>query len=158
MNNVERAVDLFANGMICSQAVLTVFGEPYGLDLDLVTKLGRPLGGGMGHSGLTCGAITAAVLILGLEKDHPDESEARKVSFHNVQQLFKRFEALHGSTECRHLLAADWSTEEGTNKIRRENLVSKLCPAFVKDASMILEELLISECEPIGKTASCCAR
>jgi C_GCAxxG_C_C family probable redox protein len=158
MNNIERTVDLFSNGMICAQAVLTVFGEPHGLDLDMVTKLGRPLGGGMGHAGLTCGAISAAVLILGLEKDHPDESEARKVSFQHVQQLFRRFKELHSSTECKDLLGADWSTEEGTNKIREENLVTKLCPTFVRDAATILEDLLDSGCEPMSKAGACCGR
>lgn len=156
MNNVERSVDLFAQGMTCSQAVLSVFGEPYGLDLDMVTKLGRPLGGGIGHSGKTCGALTAAVLILGLAKDDPDEREARKASFQQVRNLFTRFEALHGTTECKDLIGADWSTEAGVKKILEEGLVKKLCPALVRDASLILEELLTSVCDPLTKPVACC--
>jgi C_GCAxxG_C_C family probable redox protein len=158
MNNVERTVDLFSNGLTCSQAVLSAFGEPYGLDLEMVAKLGRPLGGGMGRSGRTCGAVTAAVLILGLAKDDPDEAEARKTSFHHVQQLFKRFEALHGTTDCRTLIGADWNTDEGLKKIQEENLVKNLCPAFVRAASGILDELLNSVSAPPNKAAACCSR
>jgi len=158
MNDVERTVNLFGNGLTCSQAMLTVFGEPYGLDSQMADKLGRPLSGGMGRSRRTCGAVSAAVLILGLAKNHPDEAEAKKVAFHHVQELFKRFEALHGTTECKDLLGADWNTTEGLKKIQEENLVRKLCPAFVRDAAAILENLLITTCEPAGKTAECCSR
>ena len=78
MNNVERTVDLFASGLNCSQAILTVLGEPYGLDSEMAARLGRPLGGGMGRLSLTCGAVTAAVLVLGLAKDDPDEGRGEE--------------------------------------------------------------------------------
>jgi C_GCAxxG_C_C family probable redox protein len=144
MNNAERTVDLFANGLNCSQSILTVFGEPYGLAAEIAQKIGRPLGGGMGRLARTCGAVTAAVLVLGLAKDHQDEGEARKVSYSHVQELFKHFEAVHGTTECKSLLGADMSTKEGLEKVQKEKLVSKVCPAFVKDAANILETLLAS--------------
>jgi C_GCAxxG_C_C family probable redox protein len=144
MNSVEKTVDLFAAGLNCSQAMLTVFGEPYGLDAKMAEKLGRPLGGGMGRLALTCGAVTGAVLILGLAKDHQDEGEARKVSYSAVQELFRRFEALHGTTECKNLLGADMSTAEGLKKIQEEKLVSNLCPVFVRDAAAILAQLLVA--------------
>jgi C_GCAxxG_C_C family probable redox protein len=158
MNYVERTVDLFGNGLTCSQAMLTVFGEPCGLDSEMAARLGRPLSGGMGRSGRTCGAVSAAVLILGLAKDHPEESEAKKISFHHVQELLKSFEALHGTTECRDLLGADWNTAEGLKKIQEENLVRKLCPAFVRDAAAILEDQLITTCEPASRAVACCSR
>ncbi len=145
MNNVERAVDLFPTKLNCSQAMLTVFGEPYGLNAKLAARLGLPLGGGMGHLARTCGAITAAVLVLGLAKDHEDEEEAKRVSFSCVQELFRSFEALHGTTECKGLLGADMSTAEGLKKVREEKLVSRVCPALVRDVATILERLLASE-------------
>ncbi len=142
MNNVEKTVDLFSTGLNCSQAMLTVFGEQYGLDAEMAANLGRPLGGGMGHLARTCGAVTAAVLVLGLAKDHQDEGEARKVSHACVQDLFRRFEDLHGTTECKHLLGTDMSTEEGLKRVQEEKLVRKVCPPFVRDAASILAELL----------------
>ncbi len=158
MNQVQRTVDLFSNGMTCSQAMLTVFGETYGLDMELVARLGRPLGGGMGRSGRTCGALTAAVLLLGLANDDPEESEARKVCFHRVQQLFQRFTSLHGTAECRDLLGADWNTAEGLKRIQEENLVKNRCPAFVRDAASILEALLLDSRSPRAEVSTCCGR
>lgn len=144
MNNVEKTVDLFASGLNCSQAMLTVFGEPYALDAEIASKLGRPLGGGIGHLAKTCGALTAAVLVLGMAKDHQDEGKARKAPYSCVKDLFMRFTALHGTSECKQLLGTDISTEEGWKKVQEEKLVSKVCPHFVRDAAIILEQLLIS--------------
>ncbi|MEW6351929.1 MAG: C-GCAxxG-C-C family protein [Thermodesulfobacteriota bacterium] len=142
MNRIEKTVDLFASGLNCSQAMLTVFGETYGLDAEVAKRLARPLGGGMGRMARTCGAVTAAVLVLGLAKDNDDEGQARNVSYASVRDLLTRFEALHGSTECRSLLGVDLSTEEGLKKAQEAKRVSKVCPLFVKDAAGILEELL----------------
>jgi C_GCAxxG_C_C family probable redox protein len=142
MNKVETTGDLFASGLNCSQAMLTVFGEPYGLDAEMAAKLGRPLGGGIGHLAKSCGALTAAVLVLGMAKDHQEEGEARKASISCVKDLFERFAALHGTTECKQLLGVDISTEEGLKKIQEEKLVRKVCPPFVRDAASILEKLL----------------
>jgi C_GCAxxG_C_C family probable redox protein len=142
MNDVERTVELFASGLNCSQAVLTVFAQPYGLDSEMAKNLGRPLGGGMGHMARTCGAVTAAVLVLGLANGNHDEGRARKDAFGKAQELFRRFEALHGTTDCRGLLGADMSTEEGLKRIQDEQLVRKLCPAFVRDAANTLDQLL----------------
>ena len=144
MNNVERTVDLFSTGLNCSQAILTVFGESYGLDAEMAAKLGRPLGGGIGHMAKTCGAVTAAALVLGMAKDNQDEGEARKASHACVQDLFRRFADAHGTTECKELLGADMSTEEGLKKIQEEKLVRKVCPLFVRDTAIILEGLLSS--------------
>ncbi len=142
MTKPEKTVELFANGLNCSQAMLNVFGEQYGLDPQMAKGLGRALGGGMGHMARTCGAVTAAVLILGLSRNGQEEAEARKTSFSNVQKLFRRFEKLHGTSECKTLLGADMSTDEGKKIIQEQQLVKKLCPAFVRDAAMILEDLL----------------
>ena len=142
MNRVQRTVDLFPKALNCSQAMLTVFGEQYGLNAEMAAKFGRPLCGGMGHMARTCGAVSAAVLILGLANDGQDEAKAREASFAAVQQLFRRFEALHGTTECKSLLGADMSTEDGMKKIKGEKLVSQRCPAFVRDVASILETLL----------------
>ncbi len=144
MNNVQKAVDQFPTVLNCSQAILTVFGEPYGLNSTMARQLGLPLGGGMGRMARTCGAVSAAVLILGLANDNGDEADARKAAFAAVQEFFKRFEEVHGTTECRDLLGADRSTEEGEKRFRQENLIQTLCPTFVKSAAEILEVLLKS--------------
>ena len=67
MTNVEDALSLFKNGFRCSQAILSTYGLQFGLDQELALKLASPFGGGMGSLGNTCGAVTGAILVIGLK-------------------------------------------------------------------------------------------
>ena len=145
MNNVEKTMELLGNGMNCAQAILAAFGKQYGLDYEMAKMLGRPLSGDMGHMAGACGALTPAVLILGLAKNGQEESEARNASNASVQELCRQFTELHGSTDCKDLLGFDMSTEEGLKKIKEEQLVKKRCPEFVRGAAIIPEDLLVSK-------------
>jgi len=139
----ENAAHLFQGGLNCSQAILSVFGEPYGLDQQTAEELGRPLGGGLGRMGLTCGALTGAILVLGLaERKAQNETEARNNVARSVQELVGRFEDCHGSSLCKVLLGADMSTAAGMKKIKEENMVAQICPGLVRDAAEILAEIL----------------
>jgi C_GCAxxG_C_C family probable redox protein len=143
MDKGEQAAEVFASGLNCAQSILTVFGEPYGITREMAKTLGRPFGGGIGRTGRTCGAVIAAILILGLANSGPNEEEARKAVFPKVQEFLKRFEAIHHSCECKDLLGADMSTPEGRGKIQEQNLFRQLCPGFIKEAARILEPLLL---------------
>ena len=65
MTRAAEAAALFREGRSCGQAIFEAFGAQWGLPRDLVRRFGAPLAGGGGGDG-TCGALTAAALILGL--------------------------------------------------------------------------------------------
>jgi C_GCAxxG_C_C family probable redox protein len=93
--------------------------------------------------GQICGAVTGAIALLGCAQDGVrDEVEARNDLCASIQELVRRFEERNGTSVCRELLGADFSTEEGQRKIKEEMLVKILCPKFVEDASAVLAELL----------------
>ena len=66
MTKSETALDYFRNKFNCSQAVFAAFGPAYGLSEDSCLKIGCAFGGGMGKQQLTCGAVTGALMALGL--------------------------------------------------------------------------------------------
>ena len=147
MNRIEKTVDLQKNGGLnCSQALLTVFGEQYGIDAETAKMLGRPWGGGMGRLAGTCGYLTGAILVLAQAFNHnDDEGRAREEVFKTVRELFSRFEKRRGTTSCKELLGADISTERGLKKIQEEQLVKKICcgdGGIGQDVAEILEEML----------------
>jgi len=128
MNSIDNMLDFARNkGLNCSQAILTAFGEPLGIDPETAKMLGRPWGGGMGHLGETCGYLTGAVLLLAHVHAAEDEGRARKDVFGAVRELFSRFEARRGTFRCKELLGADISTPEGLRQIKEEQLVAKIC-------------------------------
>jgi hypothetical protein len=89
MNRIEKTIDLQRNGGLnSSQALLTVFGEPFGMDAETAKMLERPWGGGMGHPAGTCGCLTGAILVLAQAYDYRDEARTREEVFQAVRELF----------------------------------------------------------------------
>jgi len=146
MNRVEETVDLHKNGgLTCSQALLAVYGEPYGIDTRKARLLGRTLAGGVARQGETCGYVTAALLILAHAQDDKNEAEARKKTHLVVTEFIRHFKERYGTMMCKELLGADFSTEEGIKRIKEEKLVAKHCHSedgIGRYVAGILEELI----------------
>ncbi|MCE5252334.1 C-GCAxxG-C-C family protein [bacterium] len=144
MNRVERAVSCFNEGFSCSQSVFSTYAEHLGIDRETALRLAGGLGGGMGRMGETCGALTGAVLVIGLVYGSTEsgENEAKIKTYSLVQEAFKRFGARCGSVNCRDLLGSDICSPENRAQVRDQGLFGTVCPKCVRDAAEILEEIV----------------
>lgn len=144
MNRVEAAVAQFAKGYSCSQAVLSAHSADFGLDPDTALRLAAAFGGGMGRTAQTCGAVTGALMVIGLKygSTEADDREAKERTYARVRDFLTRFQKRNGSAVCRELLDCDISTPEGLDFARQHDLITTLCPHFVRSAAEILEEML----------------
>jgi len=118
------------------------FGPAYGLDTKIAIKLGRPLGSGMGGKGLVCGAVSGAVLILGLAQPEMAGRKGKQLLYRKVRELIDRFEEPYDSVLCSSLLGADINTRLGRAKVRLRGVSRKSCPGFVRAVAEILESIL----------------
>ena len=84
-------------------------------------------------------------MVIGLKhgKDKPDDEAAKQKTYRLVRELVQRFEKRHGTTICRELIKADISTPEGLQAARDKGLFTTTCPAFVRSAVEIVQELLV---------------
>jgi len=141
---VDRAVASFAGGHRCSQAVLEAFAGDLGLDRELALKLGCPFGGGMARTGETCGAVTGALMVIGLKFGRVDvgDSGAVELTDERVSEFFRRFKSRHESLVCRELIGCEISTPEGQEFAAQNNVFDKICRDLVKDAAEILQDIL----------------
>lgn len=144
MNKGDYAVNCFNSGFNCSQSVLTAFCMDFGLDEKLALKIAGSLGGGMGHIGEACGAVTGAFLVLGLRYGQDDEEDkyAKALNYLMVKDFASRFRKLNGSISCKELLEYDISDEKQLNAARETDIFRTKCAKYVKDAVMLLEEML----------------
>ncbi len=144
MNKPERAVALFKEGFSCSQAVLAAYGEQFDLKQELALRIAGAFGGGMGRMGETCGAVTGAIMVLGMKfgSTTAGDLKARENAYAVVREFVHRFKGRNVSTLCRELLDCDISTPEGMKRAKEEGLIKQTCPKFVKDAAEILDQLL----------------
>ena len=106
----------------CCQSVLVPFADVCGLDRDTAFQLGANFGSGMRH-GSTCGAVTSALMVLGLAGRGPDEAT----------EFMRRFREKNGDLDCAQLLQN--AKERGEER-------KPHCDRLVFDAVEILEDLL----------------
>lgn len=144
MNHSEKALSAFSEGFSCSQSVLSAFGEEYHLDRAVALKLGDSFGGGMGRMALTCGAVTGALMVIGLKygRTSADDREAKDRTIRMVGEFVRRFEQRHNTIACSQLLGCDIGVEEGYQYAKEHDLFNTVCRKFVADAVEILEEVL----------------
>ncbi len=143
MSHVERAVRRFAEGFNCSQAIISAYAEPLGLEEEIALKIAAGFGGGMGRLGRTCGAVTGAFMVLGLRygRNSPDQAAKERI-YARIREFADRFNARNASLTCKGLLGVDISTPEGHELARKKQLFTTVCPRFVRDAAEVLEEML----------------
>ena len=141
---VEQAVAFYQQGYTCTQSILASFAARYGLQQNLAFRIGEPFGAGTSCTGDMCGAVTGAIMVLGLQYGSTLSSDnaARSCTYQRVQELIRRFKEIHGSIQCTDLLGYNLSDPEQLQTVWEKGLFVQLCPIFVRDAAQILSELL----------------
>ena len=144
MDKADHAVACFNNGCNCSQAVFTAFCEDLGLDKKLGLKIACSFGGGMGHIGETCGAVTGALLVLGLKygQDNVEDKHSKELNYLLVKDFTSRFKKRNGSVHCTELIGYDLSVDDQLNAARQTDAFKTKCPSYVSDAVHLLEEII----------------
>ena len=137
----EIAVTVFSQNFNCSQSVFSAFAARFGLDRETALKLASPFGGGVARRGEVCGAVTGALLALGLARGA--ELPAGKEEIYRLSQVFMRlFEEKHKTVLCRDLIACDLSTPAGYQYATEKRVFTTICPVLVQDAVEIVQKLL----------------
>lgn len=107
MMKADKAEECFRSGFSCSQSVLSVYSEEFGIDRELALRLSCGFGAGVGRTGNICGAVSGAVLVIGLKygRVNPSDYPSRDKTYALVQQFIAEFRARHGSINCTELRA-----------------------------------------------------
>ena len=138
---IQTAQDRFTQGFNCSQAVFSAYASQVGIDDETALKLASPFGGGVAHQGDVCGAVSGALMALGLGRgsttvDKKDET------YRLAEDFIRRFQERHGSILCRGLIGHNISTAAGLQSAREQKVVKTICPGLIKDATEIVAEFL----------------
>ena len=143
MDRVTKAVELFGQGYMCSQAVFAAFSEDYGVTEKQALQIGACFGSGM-NKGEVCGACTGALMALGMRYGQFDLSDVKSRSAQKAKtvQFLEEFKKREGSYICRDILGCDLSTEEGRSYAINNGLFKKICPKMVKTAAEITAQML----------------
>lgn len=143
MNRTEFALDKFRNGYNCSQAVLSAFAADFNLDVNICLRVASAFGGGIARNQKTCGAVTGALMAIGLNlgATQPHDQHNKTLTYKASNKFKLRFIEKFGSTDCLQLLGADLKTDEGRAIIEKENLFVEVCEKCVAHAVQMAEDL-----------------
>ena len=138
----EQIAGLFMRGQDCGQVVLEQYAESLGITKDEANRLAAAFGGGSG-SGETCGAVVAAMMVLGMKYGHngPDDQEHRDVLMAKRAEFIEKWKGRRGSLMCRDMLGDDISSPEGLGRILESGKLFSLCPEIVIDTLDILKDM-----------------
>lgn len=142
MDKKETASNLFLQGFNCSQAVFSAFCEKYGLPRETALKISCGFGGGM-RNGEVCGAVSGAILVIGLRYGHnnPEASDSKQLCYKEVVRFSDFFREKNNSIVCRDILGHDISTPDGMQAASEKGLFKTTCVDMVCNAIDILEKM-----------------
>ena len=140
-NPADIAAIRFAEKLNCAQAVFSAFAPGLGLEEKTALLIASPFGGGVARQGQICGAVTGALMAIGLARGSstPDKKEA---TYQLSQEFLRRFEARHKTILCQELVGYDIGSPEEYAKARESGVFTNVCPRVVRDAADLVNTLL----------------
>jgi C_GCAxxG_C_C family probable redox protein len=140
-SRIIRAVSCFKDSYNCTQAILSAYGVDFGLEKEKAFKVAAGFGAGM-RMGETCGAVTGAIMVIGLKYFQGKTDESKLETNEAVLDFISRFKERRETVQCKALLGIDVGTPQGYAEAKEKGVFESFCPDVVKDAAEILEEIL----------------
>lgn len=145
---VEQAVDNFMQGYGCCQSVVAAFADLYGLDDTMAKRIAAGFGGGVGRMRMMCGAVSALVILVGLDCGQTEGSdrEGKSACYRVVQQLLERSRQQNGSIICAELLGINGYERAHSSYVASERTAEyykkRPCAAKVESAARLFAKYL----------------
>jgi C_GCAxxG_C_C family probable redox protein len=135
----------FREGFSSSKAVISSFSKDLGLDKETARKISCGFGAGMARTGNICGAVTGAIMVIGLKcgKATAGDDAAKERTYALVQEFITKFRAKNGSINCTELLRYDLRDPGQRKEAHESNTVGTKCSEFARDAAEILENIFL---------------
>jgi C_GCAxxG_C_C family probable redox protein len=139
----EESAAVFGNGFNCAQGVFVPFAEEHGLAAETARLTASAFGAGMARTQETCGAVTGALMAIGLKYGfaRPDDQARKDLVLQKSRELIARFRGEFGTIKCRELLDCDLNTEEGQALHKERDQREQICMKCVKYAASVVEGL-----------------
>ncbi len=142
MERCKIAKEKHELGFNCAQSVLAAFADLTELPEEQLMSLSGGFGGGTG-TGELCGAVSGAVMTLGLltpvDMEQPAASKKRTVEL--SKEFQKRFAEKFDALRCKELLQKKFVPDERTPAALRMG-VEGHCTIMIVTAVEILQEML----------------
>ena len=130
-SRVNLADELHKSGMNCAQSVVCAYCDKLGIDQTIAFKMAEGFGLGMGSMEYICGALSGAIMLIGLKNSSGTTENITKAETHKLaKEITEKFKAKNGSVFCKEL------------KGLTGNAPLRNCAGCIEDACKIIEEYI----------------
>lgn len=143
MNKTQIAVEKFKQGYNCSQSVLYSYADDLHISKDTALRIANGFGAGMGRKQEVCGAVSGAIMVLGLMYGRGENEDKTKheQTYAKVRELIDAFSKEYGTINCKQLLSGCiLLTPEGQRQFHENGMIDK-CAEYVERVSRLLERM-----------------
>ena len=130
----RAAEESFASGLYCAESVVLAVAKARGLESDILPRVATGFCTGMSRTCGTCGALTGAIMGIGLALGRDEAGRSVEPCYEATQRMIAEFEHEFGSGNCRDLLGCDLGTPEGQASFREDDLIVR-CARFTRRAA-----------------------
>ena len=144
MKPSEKAIEFYKEQYNCSQAILAAYAEELGINEQTAIRVASSFGGGIARTGKTCGAVTGALMVLGMMEwnSEVEKEEAKQHVYTLSQRLMEEFKKKNQTLNCEELLGVSVNQPEGRAVVKANNLTGKVCHHLINDVTEILDKLI----------------
>jgi C_GCAxxG_C_C family probable redox protein len=137
----DESERLFRDGFNCAQSVFIPFALERGLSAEAASRTASSFGSGMGRMQETCGAVTGALMAIGLKHGFTkaEDQGQKDVVLERTKEFLAEFRKEFGKLKCRDFLAFDLNTDEGRKLSKEQNQKELICMHCVRFAASLVE-------------------
>jgi C_GCAxxG_C_C family probable redox protein len=129
----DYAQSLFDGGLSCAQSTIASLAKFLGVESDLTPKIATGFGGGFSRTQSVYGAVTGAIMGLGLLFGRNQAREHKETCYGKTQEFITSFLKTFGSLNCFSLSGIDFNTSEGA-RLYKEKVHQECCLKLVRFA------------------------
>lgn len=143
IDTAARASELFdKSGLLCAESVLTALCERYGRAGEFIPRMASGFCSGVARTGGMCGALSGAIMALGLLHGRDKGDESLETVYAMVQELMAEFRERFGVVTCMDLVGVDFRTAEGQQAFRERNLKQERCIPMAGAAAGMAQRII----------------
>ncbi len=116
--------------------------QEFEIENEIIPRIASCFGGGIGNTGAVCGAVSGAVMAIGLMKERGNTMEEMLSTLAVTQEFRNRFEAEMKTINCRELTGIDLSTPDGIKQLMGSDIPQTVCLPAVAVAYRLVLDLL----------------
>lgn len=142
MDKKQIALDAMSKKFNCAQSTFVALSNEVGVSRENALKMAACFGGGM-RCGEVCGAVTGALMVLGMKYGSCKEDDliGKQFAGQKTMEFIKKFKEKNETILCRELLKYDANEPEKMIEAIQKGHAD-VCPRVVCDAVEIVEEML----------------